>query len=298
MKVLTQGNYQLAITFLKSKARKLEKSIFEYEFESKPFSRVLDELRKFQNQDGGFGNGLEPDLRCTESSALATTKALEILQMNTESIDLVKSALNYLDATFNSQLFGWDIIPKVAEQSPRAVWWKYGAFRENWGNPNADIIGFFMDYKTEYSLHNLNSLIDYAIENLMHKCDLTEMHELFCYLHLTERLDDDQKSVIDKKLDLFMDNCVSKSMEERSGYGATPLQVVNSISSPYYSKYVDLIPIELDNLIDQQSEEGSWEPNWTWYQFEEEWLTAKEEWKGILTLNALRIIRDFNRIEN
>ncbi|GAB6989082.1 hypothetical protein [Paenibacillus pini] len=298
MQLLTQDNYESAITFLKTKARKLEKSIFEYEFESQSFSAVLDELRRFQNQDGGFGNALDPDLRCKESSTLATVRALEILHLNNESIDLIKGALNYLEGTFDKEIFGWDIIPKEAEQSPRAVWWNYGAFRENWGNPNADVIGFFMDYKNDYTLNNLNDLIDFAMKNLLHKCDLTEMHELFCYLHLAERLDDDRISIIARKLYLFMDNCVSINTEERSGYGATPLQVVDSPSSPYYSKYGELIPIELDNLIDQQSEDGSWEPNWSWYQFEEEWLTAKEEWKGILTLNALRILRNFNRTEN
>jgi hypothetical protein len=298
MEVLTKDNLKSAITFLKTKARKLEKSIFEYEFESKPYSAVLDELRIFQNQDGGFGNGLEPDLRCKESSALATTRALEILHMNNESIDLMKRSLNYLEGTFNPELFGWDIIPKEAELSPRAVWWKYGVFRGNWGNPNADIICSFMDYRNEYTLSNLNSLIDYAIENLMHKCDLTEMHELFCYLHLSERLDDDRKVIIIEKLNSFMDNCISINTDDRNGYGATPLQVVDSPKSSYYDKYLELIPLELDNLINQQSEDGSWEPNWSWYQFEEEWLTAKEEWKGILTLNALRILRNFKRIEN
>ena len=50
-------------------------------------------------------------------------------------------------------------------------------------------------------------------------------------------------------------------------------------------------------LTENQGEDGAWEPNWSWYQFEEVWPSAKEEWKGVLTLNALRTLRNFDRIE-
>lgn len=63
------------------RARNLERSLFRYEFENGSFTDVLIELSRYQNEDGGFGHGLEPDLRCKESSALATTRALEILRL-------------------------------------------------------------------------------------------------------------------------------------------------------------------------------------------------------------------------
>ncbi|MFB5759843.1 hypothetical protein [Paenibacillus medicaginis] len=71
MELLTRSEFERAAAFMKHEARSLERALFEYEFESGSFHAVLTELKIYQNEDGGFGNGLEPDLRCPESSALA-----------------------------------------------------------------------------------------------------------------------------------------------------------------------------------------------------------------------------------
>ncbi|HEU5140714.1 MAG TPA: hypothetical protein VFT51_12115 [Bacillales bacterium] len=298
MKKLNEHHFKLARQFMKQRARKLERAIFEYEFESAPYAKALEELVKYQNEDGGFGHGLEPDLRCPESSAIATTRALEILQLGhgqTGQNQVIEKALKYLEETFNEERFGWDIIPKEAERSPRAIWWDYGVFADNWGNPNADIVGYFIDYRSTYPLDKLEDLITYAIGYLIQSCDLKEMHELFCYLRLFERLGEEQQQKIKGTLDEFVDNCVVKNPGDRQGYGATPLKVVDSPDSLYYPKYSDVMPRELDGLIEQQTEEGSWEPDWIWHQFEDEWQNAKEEWKGVLTLDALRTLRNFEK---
>lgn len=300
MRKLTAERFNQATHFMKNKTRNLERAIFQFEFENGPYSAVLKELRTYQNTDGGFGHGLEPDLRCKESSALATTRALEILQLSPqkdeEQIEMIRKALLFFENTYNTDRYGWDIIPKEAEQSPRAIWWNYGAFADHWGNPSADIVSYFIEFQSVYKSDKLEDYINYAMDYLVSKCDLQEMHELFCYLHLFEKLNETQRLNIEDTLHVFLDNCVSMNPENREGYGATPLSVVNSPSSWYYKKYAAVIPVELDELIDQQGEDGSWTPNWTWYQFEEEWLIAKEEWKGIITLNALRTLRGFNRM--
>ncbi|MBN2983028.1 hypothetical protein [Cohnella algarum] len=79
-KLLEPSRFEAARQFMKRRARPLERAVYEHEFESGSESEVLKELAEFQNPDGGFGCGLEPDLRCKESSALATTRALDILE--------------------------------------------------------------------------------------------------------------------------------------------------------------------------------------------------------------------------
>lgn len=299
MEKLTQSQFGLAKQFMKTRARHLEKALFEFEFESVSFSHVLTELAKFQNEDGGFGHGLEPDLRCPESSAIATTKAIEILQLGgeaNESIQMVKNALQFLENTFREVRNGWEIIPKEAENSPRAPWWNYSAFSKEWGNPNAEIVGYFTDFRSIFSFKKIDALLNYAIEHLTQSCELNEMHELFCYLRLYERLDPGRKNRIQDTIDTFMDNCVMKNPQDREGYGAAPLDVVHSPDSPYYPKYETVISVNLDELIQNQTVDGSWQPNWAWGQYEDEWEKAKVEWQGILTLDALRALRNFNRI--
>lgn len=299
MKKLNQMRFEQARQYMLHQARDLERALFRYEFEDGAFTDVLTELASYQNEDGGFGHGLEPDLRCKESSALATTRALEILRLNPdhpERNEQVISALKYLEHSYMPERSGWDIIPKEAEQSPRAIWWQYGAFKDHWGNPNADIIAYFIDERELYPLESLESRIDYAVNYLKQSSDLKEMHELFCYLRLNERLPREQASEIVETLEAFMDNCISREPGSREGYGATPLSIMDSPNSPYFAKYQELLPLELDLLIEDQGADGAWEPNWSWYQYEEVWPLAKEEWKGVLTLNALRTLRNFERI--
>ena len=296
---LSNENYVKAVQFMKAKARPLERAVYEYEFESAPFSKVVEELKHYQNEDGGFGRGLEPDLRCSESSVLAVTRALEILGKEPAVAEghkqMVLDALHFLENTYKPDQRGWEIIPKEAEQSPRAIWWSYKAFADHWGNPNADIVSYLIDYADIYSFPKFDELYEYSLSYLLHHSDLSEMHEMYCYLNLFKRLAPEDRLNVESTINNFLDNCVHTNSE--GGYGARPLNVIHTPESRFYEKYASVIPNELDNMIQAQTEAGSWEPNWSWHQYEAEWLMAKEEWSGIITLDNLRILRNFNRIE-
>ena len=42
-------------------------------------SEIIEELKSYQNPDGGFGHGLEPDVTLPESSVVCTDEAVEVL---------------------------------------------------------------------------------------------------------------------------------------------------------------------------------------------------------------------------
>lgn len=297
MLIFNPEAFEKARAFMKSEARPLERALFEYEFENGSARRVLEELKTFQNEDGGFGHGLESDVRCTESSAYATTIAFQTLSvLNETDTDMVDKALNYLVRTYQSEQKGWEIIPRAAEEAPRAFWWEYGAFNDHWGNPNAEIAGYLIDYRMKLSDEWVNTVVDEAIRYLQEKSDLAEMHEMLCYVRLADRLTHEQYQQIESKLDQFISNCVIANPEEREGYCAVPLQVLQSPNSRYYERFATYIPTDLDTLIEQQGEDGAWAPNWAWGRYEEQWQQAKTEWKGVITLNNLRVLRNFERL--
>jgi hypothetical protein len=81
--------------FLYRNARLLDRKRFEYHFEGGSKAEVVNVLRTYQNQDGGFGNALEPDIRCPQSQPVPTEVALNIM----EEVDyfdpyIVKGMLN------------------------------------------------------------------------------------------------------------------------------------------------------------------------------------------------------------
>jgi hypothetical protein len=294
---LDESQYEKARQFLLKHGRKLEAALFSYEFEQGDPSEVFRQLATFQNTDGGFGHGLEPDLRCKDSSALATTTAMQILtEMNERNTEMIDRAMQYLAGSYEERRKGWDIIPKEAEEAPRAFWWNYGAFENHWGNPNAEIVGYLNQFPSSISPELISQLNTYAVNHLGKSCDLKEMHEMQCYLLWANTLSKDAYNQVSSKLDEFVDNCIIRNVEEREGYSGYPLLIVKSPGSRYYYKYEEVLPGDLDRLIDGQGEDGSWVPNWAWGRFDDVWETAKVEWQGILTLNALQTLRDFGRL--
>ena len=55
----------------------------------------------------------------------------------------------------------------------------------------------------------------------------------------------------------------------------------------------------LDYQIEHQTPEGCWEPNWSWMgSYPESWEQARQEWCGHLTLQTLKRLEAFGRIED
>jgi len=299
MEMLSQAHFAQAQSFMKSGARAMERALYAYEFEGGSASPVLEQLSRYQNEDGGF-HGLEPDIRTPVSSAISTSIAFQIIErLNGEGEyeAIVRRAIQYLIHTYREDRKGWDIIPREADESPRAIWWNYGGFDETWGNPNAELAGYLYKYSHLAPTEFVQEILDEAMDYILHRSECQEMHEMFCYLHLAELLPEDQVQRIADRLDRFIENCVIHQPEEGQGYGAYPLHVAETPNARYFARYAKVIPGELDRLIASQDSDGSWGPNWAWGRFEEEWHVARREWQGILTLNNLRMLRAYGRIQ-
>jgi hypothetical protein len=68
-----------AESFIWSAARLVDRHRYALLFEGCTAEPVIDALRGYRNPDGGFGHGLEPDLRSPGSQPVPTLYALEIL---------------------------------------------------------------------------------------------------------------------------------------------------------------------------------------------------------------------------
>ncbi|WP_025028020.1 hypothetical protein [Caldalkalibacillus mannanilyticus] len=306
MIMLTKEQFQKAEEYMLHYARPLEKSLFEYEYRKGSKEAVLDELRQFQNSDGGFGKGLEPDFRLPDSSPLATTIAFQIfsrIQISKEDQMLVR-ALEYLLKSYDESLQRWVSVSSNVNNYPHAPWWhvheegEHSEFTPTWGNPSAEIIGYFHQYDGTFPNDFLERLKNSAVDVILGYSSEIEMHEILCFLRLVERLEAPHSTTIMEKLKKSLPQVIGKSPDEWENYSATPLTFVHSPNSPLMSVLDhDLIEKNLIYLISKQLDDGSWEPNWEWGQYHESWEQAKIEWKGILTLQNLRILDAFDKIE-
>lgn len=91
---------------IKEFSRDLEKYLYEYYFEEGTSENIVKELKRYQNEDGGFGNALESDFRLPDSSPMATSIGIRILSEIEEikdTKDIIKSSIGYLESTFNKK---------------------------------------------------------------------------------------------------------------------------------------------------------------------------------------------------
>lgn len=300
---LSQEAQAKAQAFLFEQARPLERSLYSYHFQGGDREEVFTELAPFQNPDGGFGHGLEPDVRLPDSSVIVTTVGLQILrELNAaEDHPLVPGAIRYLLDTYNSEHEGWLIIPETVDKVPHAPWWQYdGDLSKCRANPRAEIIGYFFDYSGLVSGDLRDRLVAVVLSHLDTLPDAMEMHDLLCYIRLaeTKTLPEAARAKIMQKLTRAVGCVVAREPDQWEGYGLKPLMVVTSPDAPFAQMLAQETNLNLDYEIGCHQEDGSWAPNWSWSDaFPEAWPEAEREWKGVLTVETLKTLRNFGRLE-
>ncbi len=303
MKTLTKANYDKAVTFLKRDARPLERALYAFHFAGAPAAAALDELARFQNNDGGFGHGLEPDIRLDDSSVIATTLAFQRFRELKTPADhpMIAQACRHLLDAYDTRHINWPIIPPNIDDAPHAPWWvRDGDLEKSMSNPRAEIAGYLHDYAAHFPDEMRETVTQSVVGYLLSQPDKMEMHDLLCYIRLWETpiLPEDSKAQILEKLKRIVDNTVECNPEAWKGYGLPPLAVISSPESPFADSFADAIQQNLDFLIESQDEAGAWGPNWSWGdQWPDAWEQARRDWTGQITLDNLRKLRAFGRIE-
>lgn len=302
MLILSKQNFKKAEGFIKEKGRALEKALFNYYFVNGTAEEVLSELSKYQNEDGGFGNALESDARLEASNCLATSVAFQILcKLNIDSENnMVKRGIGYLVQNYKPEFKGWLFFPPEVDQAPRAMWWNYDGNADNKYNcnPSAEIAGYLARYKELVPQDIVNEAVDEALKYLDKNRDTIGMHDIFCCQRLSKSLLKEQEEFIMDRLRKRVRSVIQFDTEKWSGYDARPLSFIHSPSDRLASELSkEELNINLDYLIREQQEDGSWAPRWNWGRYEEEWIKAQREWAGVVTLENLCVLKAFSRIE-
>lgn len=311
MKRLNPEQFRQARHFLKTEARQLDRALFEHRFEEAPAEHVTTELARYQNDDGGFGHALEPDVRTPSSSALATGIALSILKELECPPDhpMVTNVIRFLRETFDEQARVWRAVPRDANDYPHAPWWHDdgGSLARTFDDflviPRAQLVGMLHHYSTLVSADWLEALTEdtvTAIETLEDDAFGGGGDTLRYALELAEAkgLPQRFKSRLTPRLRALTEHVVCRAPQEWTGYCAAPLKIAPSPDAATADVLEESLQTHLDYVIDHQTPEGTWEPTWTWGDFYPDvWEVAKHEWRGHLTLETLTSLQAFGRVE-
>jgi hypothetical protein len=311
MRKLDREAFRRARRFLKTKARPLDRAIFEFRFEGAPAERVVAELTAYQNQDGGFGHALEPDLRTPTSSALATSMGLSVLKELGCTADhpLVRSAAQFLLTTFDDHSLVWRVAPYDANSHPHAPWWhdEYGSLADTFDDfcviPRAEIVGLLYEYPGLVSADWLDAVAEHTVAAI----EALDTHsfggggDTLAYalrLAETRALPQRFRARLVPRLRTATLAVVSRDPQEWGNYCVAPLKIASSPQSIVADLLGDDLQAHLDYQIQHQTPEGTWEPTWTWSDsYPDMWQQAKQEWRGYLTLETLTTLQRFGRIE-
>ncbi|GAA0177142.1 hypothetical protein SH2C18_04220 [Clostridium sediminicola] len=304
MKVLTKSLFDKISEYMNEETRPLEKALFNFYFNNSQGKEILDTLEEFQNKDGGFGCGIEPDFKLVESSPMATSiglRHLNLLDGNERAHVMIAKAIEYLENTFDRDRNGWFSVPREVNDYPHAPWWEFKddinmtVIDYSWGNPTAEIIGYLYKYRQYINKLDIDSLLNFAIKSLNERIEFKSEHELFCYIHLYNILDKEFKSKLEQPIKTAVSQLININEPEWKNYVPTPLRFINFDSQNYFEIKEEYINQNLDYIINKLEEKGKLLPTWQWGTYQEHWEIAKKEWIGILTLEGLLSLLKFGR---
>ncbi len=304
MKIMNSSQVKIALEFTSKNCRALEYKRMQKLVGQADSISLVEELSRFQNSDGGFGKGIEPDFWLPESSPMATTVAFQIMdEIRWENCyELYEKGLAYFEHSYDKNAQRWWAVPGEVNDFPHAPWWHFDenigrtVIDNSLGNPGAEIVAYLIRHYSFVKNIDLGSIVDSLISNL-ESSDSESEHEIYCYLKLFEQLDIVGKQKLFPCLESSVRKLMVTDSSKWNGYVPMPTDFIQSPDSDLFKLFEVQTEAALDFIVDSFSETKLWEPAWTWGQFNSEWEIAKKHWIGVLAVKNMRILKNFGRLE-
>lgn len=287
--------------FVETNARPLDLAFFKSLWHREKTNDVNAALKTFQNEDGGFGHGIEPDLRAPQSTPIGTWMAFQYLKkIDNPDLNLIRSAFEYFLQTFDRESVGWPVVTPGVDDHPHAPWWSYDKALSHfkWGNPSAAVLGFFYRYGEGGHDALIEQLSSAALVRIA-QVDPSSFNEVLCFQELYEVAPIALRDRMRSHLEGLIVEAVEPDPEMWRRYRATPLTFVHSPSDAFTHLFEPgLIEQNLD-LLEETLEEDHWPLNWSWSgRYPDAWLTAEREGQGLKAVENLTTLANFNRLES
>jgi hypothetical protein len=290
--------------FLLNQARLLERRLFATCFRGQPAELVVNAMAGYQNADGGFGHALEPDTRCPASlpiyaevafQALAAANAMgsSAAGLGTAGTDMVLRACDFLASTAAKSAAGGGVplaFP-VIESFPRAAHWTEWTYQPGL-NPTAGLVGLLYQLGVDHPWRDAGTA--YCWQKLAADGLPGDVHALSEVLIFLEHVPDQERAAQHAAmLTAHLPGVAMLNLDpDATGYGLTPLDLAPEAGSRWRSLFsTSLIDAHLDRLLAGQQDDGGWPISW-----EPPSEAAVCEWRGLVTLKALRTLTSYGRL--
>ncbi|MHA2393212.1 MAG: hypothetical protein ACXAEX_14825 [Promethearchaeota archaeon] len=156
--------------FIFNNGRLLERKLYSFFFENGQKDDVIKCLISYQNTDGGFGNGIEPDLLCPDSTAIGAETALYTLDLlEITKGDIVNNLIKWILNVQNDDGY-ISHPPKNMYNYPYQEWW---------GNPDDKRIFALAGYLKKWGFNE--AFFFEKVKNFYSNSSLPEEFTLYNY---------------------------------------------------------------------------------------------------------------------
>ncbi|HWA62505.1 MAG TPA: hypothetical protein VG939_14075 [Caulobacteraceae bacterium] len=297
--MLTHDRFAAARAFIAGHARPLDAALYRHRFEGGEAGAILAALVPFQNPDGGFGHGLEPDIATPASTAIATSVGLRTLRR--AGVDaghpMVAGAARWLESHVADGV--WPIIGPEVDQAPHAPWWGWSnELADSWNgfrwNPTAEILADLYRFRAAVPALFLDA-VEARMRRSIREADVIEgAYDLRCATILAET-PEAPADLREALANLLVRSVRQHDPDDEHAPVLDLAPTPQSLLAPVLEGRIDHAA---EVLIDGQQDDGGWSPFWDWaFVDEAAWARAKADWRGGLTRLALESLAGHGRIE-
>lgn len=296
---LSSEGFARGRAFVEATARPLDRALLAFSLGEAGPAPVLNALVGYQNGDGGFGHGLEPDLATPASSAIATSVGLRALsEVDADAgHPLVRSALGWLEQAFDGRV--WPIVPPEVDLAPHAPWWSWSKdLAENWNgfafNPSAELLGYLYRWRAAAPAELLEAAEASLRSTLADVRIIEGAYDLKCAARLAQA-----RGVPPDLRQQLVERVIRSELAHDPGdeHGSS-LDLTPTPASPFAEPLAGRIDAAIDALIGGQEADGGWPLFWDWgFVDADAWAKAKADWRGRLTREAIQTLIVWRRVE-
>ncbi|WP_310603363.1 hypothetical protein [Anaerosporobacter sp.] len=311
--MLTKQTYDRIKTWVYRNARDFELSLWKYYFENGSKEDVISALSYFQNEDGGFGNSLEPDNWNPNSTPYTTLYAINILK-DIEFTDLshpiYEGILKYLYSEKDFMEYGWRFCVPTNDNFPHAPWWNFSE-EANVIESKGVTMGlsvFVLKYADKSS--SLYQKVTALVKELLNKLVIDERFGemgIGGYIDLVDVLKElnfgeYDYTLLEERIKNLIKNSIEKDTSKWQYYTVRPSKYITSPQSIYYNENKDIVETEMKYLIETLPQDDVWGITWTWFdnneKYSKQFAISENWWKAVRVIENMILLKNFDFLED
>ena len=287
-----------AVAFLSTHARVLERRRFDMAFGHGTAKEAVAALDAYRNADGGYGWGLEPDLRTPDSQPVAALHAFEVFEEAGLGAPQARQLCDWL-ASVSLDDGGLSFALPATDPAGSAPFWIHADPHQSSLHMTCMLAGIAHRVgRHDPDVRNhpwLQTATEYSVRHIRELDRVESAHEFSFALQFLDAVNDEVPSAPAELVRLGKLIPASGTVPVQGGQADEALRALDLSPRPDRPLRelfdADLVEGELHRIAAGQQDDGGWTVD-----FRSHSAAGALEWRGYATVHALTVLRAHDRL--